>query len=345
MRFGLSMFGTTYAMGLHPRSTAAPMTAEAVLYQAVQSGLQGAELPAGLLAKADQQAIIRFAREHELYLVVAEGGFDPERLGEAIALAKSVGASVVRTVAGGAMLGGDRRHMAGGWQPFLAKVREGLAEATAIAEQAGVTIAIENHQDLASEELIWLCESISSHHIGLTLDTGNPLATAEEPVDFARRIAPYLKNVHLKDYWIHPTDEGYRLVRCPIGQGAVDFPALMDVFRTSAPASGQLTMSIEIGALEARHVRVLADDYWPEYPPRSAQQLAQVMRFVQQQAKPAGAQWQTPHERGESVDAVIAYEQAQLMSSIAYVHQLMSTANQTNLSIPSNQSNPSEAVS
>lgn len=338
MRFGLSMFGTTYAMGLHPRSTAAPMTAEAVLRQAVQSGLQGAELPTGLLAKSDQQAIARFASEHGLYLVVAEGGFDPQRLGEAVALARNVGADVVRTVAGGAKLGGDRRHMVGSWQPFLGQVREGLAEATAIAEQAGVTIAIENHQDLASEELLWLCESISSPNFGLTLDTGNPLATAEEPIDFARRIAPYLKNVHLKDYWIHPTDEGYRLVRSPIGQGAVDFPALMDVFRTCVPAPQKLTMSIEIGALEARHVRVLADDYWPEYPPRSALQLAQVLRFVQQHAKPSGAPWQTPHEREESADAVIAYEQAQLMSSIAYVHQLMAM-NQTNLS---NHSNPSE---
>jgi 3-oxoisoapionate decarboxylase len=210
--------------------------------------------------------------------------------------------------------------LAGRWGNFLQEVREGLAAAVRIAEREGVAIALENHQDLASEELIWLCESIASPNFGLTLDTGNPLATAEEPVDFARRIAPYLKNVHLKDYWIYPSEEGYRLVRAPIGQGAVDFPALLSIFRQSAPS--ELPMSIEIGALEARHIRVLADDYWPDYPPRSARQLAELLRFAQANGKPAG-EWRTPHEREADPAVVIAYERAQLRSSIAYMQALM----------------------
>ncbi|MBP3966124.1 hypothetical protein [Paenibacillus lignilyticus] len=115
------------------------------------------------------------------------------------------------------------------------------------------------------------------------------------------------------------------LVRCPIGQGAEGFPALMDVFRASQ-AVQTLCMSIEIGALEARHARVLADDYWPEYLARSARELAELLRFVQRHAKPA-ADWRTPHERGEAVENVAAYEQSQLMSSIAYVKQLMHSLN------------------
>ena len=89
---------------------------------------------------------------------------------------------------------------------------------------------------------------------GITLDTGSTLATAEEPVDFARRVAPHLKNVHLKDYQVYMYNEGYRLVRCPLGQGVVNFPALFNIFSETCPRA---TMSIELGALEARHVRVL----------------------------------------------------------------------------------------
>jgi sugar phosphate isomerase/epimerase len=213
--------------------------------------------------------------------------------------------------------------MAGRWQSFLQEVQGGLRQATVIAERAGVNVAVENHQDLASEELLWLCESIGSQSFGITLDTGNTLATAEEPLDFARRVAPYTKNVHLKDYWIYLSEEGYHLVRCPLGQGIVDFPALLEILAEVCPG---VPMSIELGALEARHVRVLAEDYWPDYPPRSAAQLARVLRFVQANARPPG-DWRTPFERHEPVEAIIAYEDGQLAASLAYILPLLARAN------------------
>jgi hypothetical protein len=104
---------------------------------------------------------------------------------------------------------------------------------------------------------------------------------AEEPLDFARRVAPYVKDVHLKDYMIFLSEEGYWLVRCPPGQGVINFPALFTIFSEVCPDA---PLSIELGALEARHIRVLADDYWPEYPTRSAAHFAYVWHFVQANA-------------------------------------------------------------
>ncbi|UVI33254.1 sugar phosphate isomerase/epimerase family protein [Paenibacillus spongiae] len=323
MRVGLSMFGTTYAMGLHPKSGRLPITPDQLLDQAAEAGLQGVELPPSILKGTDLSAIASKAREREMYITIASDGYDPDMLSDVFDLAVKLGAATVRTVVGGAKIGGDRREMAGKWKPFLEDVLGGLEAATRIAEKKGIVLALENHQDVASEELIWLCERIASPHFGLTLDTGNPLATAEMVVDFAERISPYIKHVHLKDYWCYLSTEGYRLVRCPVGQGVVDFPSLLNLFRHAAP---NVAMSIEIGALEARHIRVLSDDYWPEYPPRSALQLANVIRFVQDNAKPP-EDWRTPYERGEPADAVIAYENGQLASSIAYMHRIMRNLN------------------
>jgi sugar phosphate isomerase/epimerase len=184
--------------------------------------LEGVEIPVFLLPEDDIDDIARYAEERGIFITLAANGYDPGKLSNAIQMAERLGAATVRTMIGGAKLGGDRRGMAGRWQPFLQQVRESLAEAAKTAEQAKVNLAVENHQDLASEELLWICETIGSPYVGITLDTGNPLATAEEPFDFAQRMAPYLKNVHLKDYWIFPTDEGYRLVRCPLGDGVID---------------------------------------------------------------------------------------------------------------------------
>ena len=57
-------------------------------------------------------------------------------------------------------------------------------------------------------------------------DTGNTFPVAEAPLDFVRRVAPHVRHVHLKDYRVQFTDEGYRLVRCAIGDGAVPFREL-----------------------------------------------------------------------------------------------------------------------
>jgi sugar phosphate isomerase/epimerase len=321
MKLGLSVYGTTYMMGIHPNSGRSRITASQLLDKAIENGLQGIEFPLSLLEGEDIAFVARKAQEQGLFIVVAAGGYNPKQLSEAFDAAVRLGAATVRTVVGGADFGGDRRKAAGRWQPFLQEVLSGLGEAAKAAEGAGVNLAVENHQDLASEELLWLCEEIGSANFGITLDAGNPLATAEEPVDFARRIVPYIKHVHLKDYWVYLSEEGYRLVRCPLGQGVVDYPALFEVFSEFCP---QVNMSMELGSLEARHTRVLSNDYWPEYPARSASQLAGLLRFVQAHAKPSG-DWRTPFERGASTEDIVAYEYRQLLTSVAYMKGLMQT--------------------
>ncbi|GMA60983.1 sugar phosphate isomerase/epimerase [Alicyclobacillus fastidiosus] len=321
MRLGLSMYGTVFSMGLHPKSERPTITALDLLQRALEMGLSGVELPAQLLDETNIDAVKRFAREHSMFINVDTGGYDPVKLTNVIELSARVGAETVRTVVGGADFGGDRRPMVGRWSEFLRDVLAGFKEATRVAEQVGVDFAIENHQDLASEELVWLCESIGSKRFGINLDTGNPLATAEEPFTFFERVAPYLKNVHLKDYDIFLSDEGYRLVRCPLGQGVIDFPSLFQILSSCTP---NMTMAIELGALEARHVRVLADDFWPLYQQRSAAQLAHVIRFVRDNARISG-DWRTPYERGESTEEISRYEEHQLAASLAYLKGLDSS--------------------
>lgn len=320
MRIGLTAYGTVFSMGMTPQAGRPRIKPLQLLERALACGLTGAELPAVLLEGEDVDAVARYAQDHQLFLNLATGGYDPAKLAETLELGARLGATTVRTVVGGAQIGGDRRLIAERWAAFLEEVLHGLRAATRVAERVGVNLAVENHQDLASEELLWLCDSIGSSRFGITLDAGNPLATAEEPIDFFRRIGPHIKNVHLKDYWISLSDEGYRLTRSPIGQGVIDFPQLFAIIAEFCP---DVTMSLEMGALEARHIRVLADDYWPAYPPRSAAQLARVLRFVYTHTKQS-ADWQTPFERHEPVEAIVAYEEQQLAESLAYLKQLTS---------------------
>ena len=110
----------------------------------------------------------------------------------------------------------------------------------------------------------------AGEHVGIVLDTGNPFAVGEDPVAFARRAGHRIRHVHLKDYAAQFTDEGYRLVRCAIGDGCVPFRAIAAVLEAHSPS---LTASLEPGALEVRHIRLFTPEWWTGYPPRAASEL------------------------------------------------------------------------
>ena len=67
----------------------------------------------------------------------------------------------------------------------LTRARRSIEEAPRAAD-AGLILAIEDHQDFGSEELVTMAEE-AGENVGIVLDTGNPFAVGEDPVAFARR--------------------------------------------------------------------------------------------------------------------------------------------------------------
>ncbi|MBV9231595.1 MAG: hypothetical protein JOZ18_19960, partial [Chloroflexi bacterium] len=67
--------------------------------------------------------------------------------------------------------------------------------------------------------------------------------------------------------------------------------------------------------------------FWLDYPPRSATQLARVLRLVYAKASSA-EDWRTPFERDEPAAAIVAYEEQQLAESLAYIRPVFAEANQ-----------------
>ncbi len=305
-----------------PRACPHPLNAYRLMDLAVERGLAGVEFPPawglGSLEAATLEEARAYAEQRGLFVVVDGGIVDVEELRELLPAAAVLGARTVRTTISH-ILCGDRRAVRDSWPDYLADISQRLQAVRGLAEEYGVCVALENHQDVTSEELVMLCEQAGSPFIGVNLDASNPLAVAEEPLEFARRIAPYLKNVHLKDYYVHRTPQGYRLVRSAIGAGVLDVPALLDLCAREAPAA---TISIELGALHARHVRFLEDDFWPGYPERRIERVLPVLRLREQRARPDDEDWRTPWEREEPAEALATYEMQQLEESVSYLRSL-----------------------
>ena len=207
------------------------------------------------------------------------------------------------------VLCGDRHALGDKWNELVADVRAALADRGPRAADEGRVVAIENHQDFGSDELAEFCET--TRGVGICLDTGNTYPVAEAPLDFVRRVAPHVRHVHLKDYQVQFTDEGYRLVRCAIGDGAVPIAAMLDVL---AAQGRKLTAVLEPGALEGRHVRFFRSEWWNFYPPKSAPALAACLAAARVNRLADDADVRTPWERGED-GGIADYELAMIRRS------------------------------
>jgi hypothetical protein len=253
-----------------------------------------------------------------LALVSAGPRIEVEAFRQHLPLAAKLGVRTVRCVISG-ILCGDRRPLGGleGWQRHLAQTAKSLKAIAPQAEDLGISVGVENHQDATSADLIWLCEEVGSPNIGVTLDAGNPLAVAEDPVIFAERILPYLVHVHLKDYRMVATESGYRLFHCPIGAGVVDFVALFRLFKTKP----NLRTHIEMAALGERHIRILEDEYWANLDPeRKMADILPVLRRMR--TAEVNVEWRTPWETGD--EAILPqWEMERLIESVDNMRQVI----------------------
>ena len=286
---------------------------------AVENGLSGVEFPPDSclpdLSPETLQKARAYAEERNLFIVTDGGQVELEMFKRLIPAANALGSATLRVVMSG-VLGGDRRPLSGRWRAHLKECRDILRGALPLADDHGVSIALENHSDATSHDMLWMCEVLDSNYIGITLDVGNVLAVCEEPLGYTERLMPHLRNIHLKDYTLHPTEEGYRMARCALGQGVVDFPNLLSMINEHHT---EITKTIELGAIFARHARMLADDYWAEYPDRDIREMLPFLRLYWEHVQPRDKDWRTPKEREESADALLAYETREFKESVAYL--------------------------
>jgi len=230
--------------------------------------------------------------------------------------ARLLGAPFVR-VGLSPVLEGARAAWGDRWEEIVRHVSATLRREAPRAANAGVAIVIENHQDFGSEELLAMCDA-AGPNVGIVLDTGNPFAVGEDPVAFARRASRRIRHVHLKDYRAQFTEQGVRLVRCAIGDGAVPFQEIETVLGESHDA---LTASLEPGALNARHIRLFTPDWWRGYPPRDASELATALGRLRATRLPDAEPYETPWERGAPPQEIVDYEMAQVRRSAANMRQ------------------------
>ena len=175
------------------------------------------------------------ARDMGIALEVASGGMDPEKLRLVLAMACRLGAEVVRTTV--SRPGSDQ---------VIADAAAALRQVAPEYEDAGVALAVENHEDLTAAEVVDLIQRIDSPAVGAVYDSGNSIPFYQDPVEEARLLAPYVRTTHIKDHIVVRSDDVVWSVGTPLGAGRIPLPDIVDVLR-NAPNITRLMVQVCYG--------------------------------------------------------------------------------------------------
>jgi sugar phosphate isomerase/epimerase len=144
--------------------------------------------------------------------------------------AQFMGADIMRIVASSLMFRNEPHA------PQIDAIVRMLKESVKIAADCGVILAIENHIDYTSAEILQILDRVGSDHLKVNFDTGNTLRMMEDPVAAARRLGPYTVATHTKDLdacrHVRP-EEWFFFSSVPVGTGLIDMPGVVRALKES----------------------------------------------------------------------------------------------------------------
>lgn len=125
------------------------------------------------------------------------------------------------------------------------RVRLAVDQIQRLADDAsdyGITVTTENYDFFTSDDFLEIFGRVGRKNVGLHNDTGNWLLLGEDPVEATRKLAPYTFHAHVRDY----VEQDGVFTSVPIGQGVVDFSAILDELKKVGEQHEQVVLAIEM---------------------------------------------------------------------------------------------------
>lgn len=102
-------------------------------------------------------------------------------------------------------------------------------------EAYGMQIAIENHTDTFSDEVLWMVDKLNHPLIGTCVDTMNCYYITENPYECIEKMLPKAYCCHFSDDIIYTDPLGVHTIGAPHGQGSMDCPYMIAQIREKSP--------------------------------------------------------------------------------------------------------------
>ncbi|MBN1444305.1 MAG: sugar phosphate isomerase/epimerase [Planctomycetes bacterium] len=226
MKLGISSYTYTWAVGVEGHLPSGRLEAEDLLERAGELGVRVVQiadnLPLHLLPRSRLESLKREADQRGIAVEVGARGIARDHLSRCLEIAKLFASPILRVV----IDAGDDR-------PEEEEAAERLRAAIGQLEEAGICLAIENHDRFSSAALARIVRSIGSERVGVCLDTVNSFGALEGPDVVIAELAPLAVNLHVKDFDIRrvPSGMGFAVEGRPAGRGRLDVPRLLETLR------------------------------------------------------------------------------------------------------------------
>lgn len=227
MRLGLSTYACAWAIGVpgHP-APAKPMNVCGFVDWAAELGVGVVQiadnLPLDLLSRSELLDMVDRADSVGISIEVGTRGIEPNHLRKYLQIARDCHSSLLRVA-----VDTPEHH------PSADEVVQILRCELPEFEASGVTLAIENHERFTSRVLVRILYQLQSDFAGICLDTVNSFGALEGPEVVVTTLAPWVVNLHLKDFQVRRASHmmGLLVEGRPAGQGQLNIAWLMSKLR------------------------------------------------------------------------------------------------------------------
>ena len=196
--------------------------------------------------------------------------------------------------------------------------RREIKKSLDIVDKYGVRILVENHQDVVLDDIFNLVDEFGPKRIGVNWDTGNSFPTGETVESFLKKAGHLIGNVHLKDYRIQSTPNGYIMHRCALGKGVVNFDYLISTLHILYP---DMPYTIELGAMNGREAMINNELYWSHTKGVSPGERNELTDFIKLHVE-NNVTISTLWERGGEPSEILKAEYAEVAESIVFIKNI-----------------------
>lgn len=131
-------------------------------------------------------------------------------------------------------------------KPYLEETAQRLRRAAPLAESYAIRLALENHCDSFSEEILWVLEQVNHPFVGACIDTVNAWHVAEDPMKAIENLAPVAFTNHFRDDRVEFRRDGFRVRGVAVGDGDIDMQAAYHLLKDHAPGN-RINIETEMG--------------------------------------------------------------------------------------------------
>lgn len=178
--------------------------------------------PLEAMADSELEAVRATADRLEISLELGTKGIHPEHLRKFLHIAGVLGSPLLRTM-----------FNSPGHAPTPEEAVDIFAEVVPEFESAGVKIAVETYEQVPTSRILEVIRSVDSPFLGICSDPANTVAALEMPREVIDAVAPYVLNMHIKDFaftrkegWV-----GFTYSGTPLGEGLLDYEYMVSQFQ------------------------------------------------------------------------------------------------------------------